>query len=134
MTIAEKKDGAIVADEDNVLIKKQRGDTMDDAGAACGVVLDKTRFSEEMPRKVRNAKVALVATQMEIKKTQVKAKIRISSRDQISAFSTQEREALKKLADAVIDSGANVLLCQKSIADAVGYYLAKGGCWLSKMY
>jgi chaperonin GroEL (HSP60 family) len=80
-----------------------------------------------MPRKIRNARVALVATQMEIKKTQVKAKIRISNRDQISAFSNQERQALKKFADAVIASGANVLLCQKSIADAVGYYLAKGG-------
>jgi thermosome len=127
MTIAEQKDGSILADEDNILIKKQTGDTMDDAELVRGAVLDKTRFSDDMPRKVTNARVALVATQMEIKKTQVKAKIRISSRDQVSAFSAQEREALKKLADAVIDSGANVLLCQKSIADAVGYYLAKGG-------
>ncbi|NYT07342.1 MAG: thermosome subunit [Methanomicrobiales archaeon] len=127
MTIAEKKDEGIIADEDNILVKKQTGDTMDDAELVRGVVLDKTRLTEDMPRKVKNAKVALIAMPLEIKKTQVKAKIRISSRDQISAFSTQEREALKKFADAVVASGANVLLCQKGIADAVGYYLGKGG-------
>lgn len=127
MTIAEKKDGRIIADEDNILIKKQTGETMDDAELVRGVVLDKTRFSEDMPAKVKSAKVALVSTPLEIKKTQVKAKIKISSRDQISAFSAQERETLKRYADMVIASGANVLLCQKGIADAVGYYLAKGG-------
>jgi len=36
-------------------------------------------------------------------------------------FSEQEREALKKLANAIIDSGANVLLCQKGIADAAQF-------------
>ena len=127
MTIAQEKEGRIVADEDNILIKKQTGEAMDDAELVRGVVLDKTRLSEDMPRKVRDARVALIATPLEIKKTQVKAKIRISRSDQISAFSNQERETLKKYADAVIASGANVLLCQKGIADAVGYYLAKGG-------
>lgn len=127
MTIAEKKDGVIIADEDNILIKKQTGETMDDAELVRGVVLDKTRFTEDMPAKIKSAKVALVSTPLEIKKTQVKAKIKISNRDQISAFSNQERDTLKKFADTVIASGANVLLCQKGIADAVGYYLAKGG-------
>jgi thermosome len=127
IAIAEKDDKGVVADEDNILVKKQTGETMDDAELVRGVVLDKTRISEDMPKKVKNARVALVASPMEIKKTQVKAKIRISSREQVSAFSEQERETLKKFADAVINSGANVLLCQKGIADAVAYYLAHGG-------
>ncbi|KUG09919.1 heat shock protein 60 family chaperone groel / thermosome subunit [hydrocarbon metagenome] len=127
MLVAEKKDGAVFVDEENILIKKQGGEAMDDAELIQGVVLDKTRISEEMPRKVKDAKVAIIATPLEIKKTQVKAKIRISSSEQVSAFSAQEREALKKFADTIIASGANVLLCQKGIADAVAYYLAKGG-------
>jgi predicted peroxiredoxin len=88
---------------------------MDDAELIRGVVIDKKRVSEGMPKKVSKAKVALVATPLEITKTQVKAKIKISSTEQINAFSEQEREAIKKLADAIIDSGANVLLCQKGI-------------------
>jgi len=127
MAIAEKEGKKITADEDNVLIKKQAGDTMDDAELVRGVVIDKKRISEDMPRKVRDAKIALVASPMEIKKTQVKSKIHISSSEMVSAFSAQEREALKKFADKVIESGANVLLCQKGLADAVAFYLAKGG-------
>jgi thermosome len=127
LAVAEEEGGRITVDDDNVLVKKQGGETMDDAELIRGVVIDKKRVSEDMPRKVRNARVALVTSPMEIKKTQVKAKIRITSRDQVNAFSVQEREALKKFADTIIASGANVLLCQKGIADAVAFYLAKGG-------
>jgi chaperonin GroEL (HSP60 family) len=69
----------------------------------------------------------MIATPLEITKTQVKAKIRISSADQIAAFSTQERDTLKKMADQIVESGANVVLCQKGIADPVQFYLAKAG-------
>lgn len=127
MLVAEKKAGKVLVDDDHVTIKKQSGHAMDDAELVQGIVLDKTRFSEDMPRKVTGAKVALVAAPMEIVKTQVKAKIKISSSEQIGAFSAQERDALKKFADMVVDSGANVLFCQKGIADAVGYYLARAG-------
>ena len=104
MTIAEKVDGKYLADEDDVMIKKQKGKSMDDAELVRGIVLDKKRISEGMPKKVTNAKVALIATPMEITKTQVKAKIKITTADQISAFSEQERATLKKLADAIMNA------------------------------
>ena len=113
MTVAEKVNGKILVDEEDVMIKKQKGASMNDAELIRGVVIDKTRVHEGMPKKIVKAKVALIATPLEITKTQVKAKIKISTADQINAFSVQEREALKKLADMIIDSGANVLLCQK---------------------
>jgi len=129
MTVAEKVNGKIVVDEDDVMIKKQKGEAMDEAELIRGIVIDKKRVSEGMPRKVTNAKVALIATPLEITKTQMKAKIKITSADQINAFSEQEREALKSLADAIIGSGANVLLCQKGISDPVQFYLAKHGIY-----
>jgi chaperonin GroEL (HSP60 family) len=127
MAVAEKNGSKYLIDEDDVMIKKQKGKSMDDAELIRGVVIDKVRVHDGMPRKIVKAKVAMIATPLEITKTQVKAKIKISSADQIAAFSEQERETLKKLADAVIESGANVLLCQKGIADAVQFYLAKSG-------
>jgi thermosome len=129
MAVAEKVNGTFLVDEDDVMIKKQKGKSMDDAELIRGVVLDKKRVNEGMPRKVSKAKVALIAMPMEITKTQVKAKIKITDAEQITAFSEQEREALKKLADAVINSGANVLFCQKGIADAVQFFLAKHGIY-----
>ncbi len=127
MTVAVKTGNKYLVDEEDVMIKKQRGQSMDDAELISGVVIDKKRVNEGMPKKVTKAKVALVAMPLEITKTQVKAKIKISSAEQITAFSEQEQEALHKLADAIIRSGANVLLCQKGIADPVQFYLAKNG-------
>ena len=127
MAVAEKTGTKYIVNEDDVMIKKQKGRSMDDAELIRGIVIDKTRVHDGMPRKITKAKVAMLATPLEITKTQVKAKIKISSADQIAAFSEQEREALKKLADAVINSGANVILCQKGIADPVQFYLAKSG-------
>jgi thermosome len=129
MAIAEKVNGKYLADEDDVMIKKQKGRSMDDAELVRGIVIDKKRVSEDMPKKVTAAKVALIATPMEITKTQVKAKIKITTADQIAAFSEQERATLKKLADAILNVGANVVFCQKGIADPVQFFLAKHGIY-----
>ncbi|MFA4876611.1 MAG: thermosome subunit alpha [Methanoregula sp.] len=127
MTVAETVDGKTLVDEEDVMIKKQKGFSMDDAELIRGVVLDKIRAHSGMPKKIVKAKVALIATPLEITKTQIKAKIKISTTDQVNAFSLQEREAFKKLADAIIQSGANVLLCQKGISDITQFYLSKAG-------
>ena len=127
MTVAEKNNGKLTVDEEDVMIKKQKGQSMNDAELIRGVVIDKVRVHEGMPKKVSKAKVAMVAMPLEITKTQVKAKIKITNAEQVNAFSEQEREALKKLADAIIGTGANVLLCQKGISDAAQFYLAKAG-------
>lgn len=125
--VAQKRDGQIVCDEDDVMIKKHVGESMDDAELVRGVVIDKSRVEEQMPRIVKKAKVALLASPLEIVKTQVKSKIKITSPLQMEAFDTQERETLKDLVDKIVSSGANVVICQKGIADAVQYYLAKNG-------
>ncbi|MCX6697609.1 MAG: thermosome subunit alpha [Methanoregula sp.] len=122
MAVTEKADGKFLVDEEDVMIKKQKGRSMDDAELIRGIVIDKKRVNEGMPRKVSKAKVALLATPLEITKTQVKAKIKITTADQIAAFSEQERATLKRLADGVINSGANVLLCQKGISDPIQFF------------
>lgn len=127
MAVATKSGGKTLVDEEDVMIKKQKGPSMDDVELIRGVVIDKTRIHEGMPKKIVKAKVALIASPLEISKTQIKAKITISTTDQINAFSVQEHEALRKLADTVIASGANVLLCQKGIADITQFHLAKAG-------
>lgn len=129
MAIAEKTNGKYLADEDDVMIKKQKGRSMNDAELVRGIILDKKRVSEDMPKKVTAARIALIATPMEITKTQVKAKIKITTADQIAAFSEQERATLRKLADAIVNAGANVVFCQKGIADPVQFFLAKNGIY-----
>lgn len=125
----ETGQGTYVVDEDDIKIRKQVGDSMHDAELIRGVVIDKKRVFEQMPDAVTDAKVALLAQPLEVTKTQVKSKIKITSSDQMKAFAEQERESLRKLAEQIVESGANVVLCQKGIADAVQYYLARNGIY-----
>ena len=125
----ENDDGTYVVNEDDVKIKTQVGDSMNDAELVRGIVIDKKRVFEQMPQKVTDVKVALIAMPLEVTKTQVKSKIKITTSDQMKAFTEQERESLRRLADQIAASGANALLCQKGIADAVQYYLAKAGVY-----
>ena len=125
--VVQTVDGNLMVDEDDVKIMKHVGETIDDAEFIRGIVVEKKRVSEEMPKSVKKAKIALVATPLEITKTQVKSKIKITSPDQLMAFDTQERDSLKQMADQVVASGANVVLCQKGIADSVQFFLAKKG-------
>jgi thermosome len=128
LAVAEKdENGKYTVDEDDVKIKTVVGDSLEEAELLSGFMIDKTRCDEGMPKKVTNAKVALLAQPLEIKKTETKSKIKITTSEQMEAFSDSEKAKLKEYADQIVASGANVVLCQKGIADAVQYHLSHAG-------
>ena len=120
------EDGGIV-DKDNIKIEKRSGGSVEDSELIRGIVIDKERVHASMPRLVRNAKLALIDKEIEIKKTEIDAKIEITSPDQLQAFLDQEEKMLKDMVEKVAASGANVLVCQKGIDDVAQHFLAKKG-------
>ena len=82
-----------------------------------------------MPKKVTGAKIALLNAAIEIEKTEVDAKIEITSPDQLQAFLDQEETMLKDMVDSIIKTGANVVFCQKGIDDLAQHFLAKAGIY-----
>ncbi|HJK49468.1 MAG TPA: thermosome subunit alpha [Methanocorpusculum sp.] len=114
--------------EDDILVKTKRSETMD-AEMIKGVLIDKTRLDALMPKKIKGVKAAFIANPLEITKTQTKSKIKITSHEQLEAFSVAERETLRAMAEKFVENGVNVVLCQKGIADPVQYYLAENGIY-----
>jgi thermosome len=125
--IVEKRDGQVIADVDNVQIVKKEGKSLEETELVRGIIVDKEVVHDGMPKKVKNAKIALVDAALEIEKTEIDAEIRIKSPDSVKAFLDQESEMLKKMADRIVESGANVLLTQKGIDDMAQHFLAKAG-------
>ncbi len=80
-----------------------------------------------MPKKVKNAKILLLDAPLEIKKTEVDAKIKITSPDQLQAFLDEEERMIRSIVEKIVASGATVLFCQKGIDDLAQHYLAKAG-------
>lgn len=114
-------------DIDHIKLEKKTGGSKDDTVLIKGMLIDKERVHPGMPKLVENAKIALVNSALEIEKTEVDAKIEITSPDQMKAFLDEEESMLKSMVEKVKNSGANVLFCQKGIDDLAQHHLAKGG-------
>jgi len=123
--VAEEINGKTYVDMDNIQIQKQQGGSIEDCEIVKGIILDKERVYEAMPKQVKNAKIALINVALEIKKTEVDAKIEIRDPTQLQAFLDEEESMLKKMVDKVKNSGANVLISQKGIDDVAQYLLTK---------
>ncbi len=126
--IAEKTTaGKYVVDVDNINVEKKVGGRMSETELVQGIALDKEIVHPGMPRKLKNAKIALINASLEVKKTETSAEVRIRSSDQLKSFLAEEERMMKRLADLIKASGANVVVCQKGIDDLVQHYLAKDG-------
>ncbi len=128
-SIAEEKDGKTVVNVDNIKVEKKQGGGIKDTELIDGVILDKEKVHPRMPKVVKNAKIALINTGFEVKKTEISAKIEITDPTQIQAFLDQEQEEIKKMVDKVKEVGANVVFCQKAIDDIAQHYMAKYGIY-----
>ena len=126
-SVVEKTDGKTYVDMDNIQIQKKHGGVIEDTNIIKGIILDKERVHEGMPKTVKNAKIALVNAAIEVKKTEVDARIQIQDPTQLQAFLDEEEGMLRKMVDSVKKSGANVLICQKGIDDLAQHFLAKAG-------
>jgi chaperonin GroEL (HSP60 family) len=80
-----------------------------------------------MPRSINDARIALINSAVEVKKTEVDAKIQITDPNQLASFLAEEENYIRGLVDKIIASGANVLICQKGIDELAQHYLSKAG-------
>lgn len=127
-SIAEKDDeGNWNADIDKVQIQKKEGESIDDTDLIKGIILDKEVVHPGMPKDVDNAKILLLQSAIEIEKTEFDSKLQINSPEQIQQFLDEEENMIRNMVNKIVNSGANVVLCQKGIDDMAQHFLAKKG-------
>ncbi|MBI4148684.1 TCP-1/cpn60 chaperonin family protein [Candidatus Woesearchaeota archaeon] len=119
--------GMVLFDKENIKLEKKTGGSVEDSELIEGVVLEKETVHPAMPRHMHNAKIALVDCALEIKDTEIDAKISITDPNQMQAFIDQEEKMLKNMVEKVVASGATVMFCQKGIDDVAQHFLAKKG-------
>lgn len=127
MAVSEKSGEKYVVDIDDIKVEKKAGGSIRDSAIIHGIVLDKEIVHGGMPRKVADAKIALINSALEINKTETDAKINITNPQQLKIFLDEENRMLKSMVDKIVGCGANVVLCQKGIDDMAQHYLAKAG-------
>ncbi len=125
LAVKEAADDEAKVDIDDIKIEKKPGGSVRDTELVQGIILDKEVVHSGMPKRVRNAKIALMNTALEIEKTEFDARINISSPDQMKLFLDEESRMMKEMVEKIKATGANVALCQKGIDDVVQHFMAK---------
>ena len=125
--VTEKKDGEMTADKDDIQVIKKTGKSLIDTQLIQGIIVDKEVVHSDMPKRVESAKIALIDCALEVEKTEMDAEIRIRDPVQMKAFLDEESRMLKEMTNKILETGANVVLCQRGIDDVVQYFLTKGG-------
>jgi len=124
---ADKVNGGYVLDLDWIKVEKKKGKSLYETQLIQGIVLDKEVVHPDMPKRVVNAKIALLDAPLEIEKPEWTTKISVSSPQQIKGYLEEETSILKSYVDKLKSIGVNVVIAQKGIDDTAQHFLAKAG-------
>jgi len=127
LQVTEETPQGFKAEVDDIKVEKKAGESLTDTRLIQGVVLDKEVVHPGMPKRIENAKIALMNAALEVEKTEFDAKINIQKPEQMKAFLDEEESMLRGMVEKVATSGASVLVCQKGIDDVAQHFLAKKG-------
>ena len=116
-------------DLNDIKIEKSKGDGIKDTELISGIVIDKEKVSQDMPKIVKDARIGLVDFPLELKNPEIDTKISINSPEQLQSFVFQEEREIKEMVEKIKLSGASVIFCQKGIDDFAQYLLAKEGIY-----
>lgn len=111
----------------NIKVERVVGESIEKSELIEGIVIDKERVHPSMPEKVEQAKIVLLDCALEIKNTEIDAKIQITDPSQLTAFLDQEERILREMVNKIKSVGATVVFCQRGIDDIAQHFLSKAG-------
>ena len=114
-------------DKKSINIQRVSGSSVNESSIVDGILVDKGRADQNMPKKIENAKIALLKYPLEVKDLETDAKINLTDPAQMQAFLDNEEQMIQGMVDKIVDSGANVLFCQKGMDDLAMHYLSRAG-------
>ena len=123
----EADDGSHVVDLANLKIETRTGRSAGESELLSGAVIDKDPVHDDMPTDFEDANVLLLNDPIEVEEADVDTSVNVDSPDQLQKFLDQEEAQLREKVDQIVDSGADVVFCQKGIDDLAQHYLAKEG-------
>ncbi|MFB0561878.1 MAG: thermosome subunit alpha [Candidatus Lokiarchaeia archaeon] len=112
-----------------IKILKEKGESLSESIIFPGVVLEREIISPKMPKRVEQARIALLDCWLRVSQENFRrdVEIRIESSEaykvHLDTLSVLAREMVKKIENA----GANVVLCTKVVDDLTSHFLTEAG-------
>ncbi|KAI3386580.1 hypothetical protein SNEBB_004837 [Seison nebaliae] len=115
----ERKD----VDFDLIKIECKVGSTLADTQLIKGVVMDKDFSHPQMPKRVENAKIAILTCPFEPPKPKTKHKLDVKSVENYKELQEYEKRTFIDMIEKVKASGANLVICQWGFDDEANHLL-----------
>ncbi|KAL6621844.1 putative T-complex protein 1 epsilon subunit [Neocallimastix californiae] len=115
----ERKD----VDFELIKIDGKLGGSLVDSRLVYGVIIDKDMSHPQMPKEIKDAKIAILTCPFEPPKPKTKHKLEITSVDEYKKLQNYEMEKFKEMVDQVKNCGANLAICQWGFDDEANHLL-----------
>jgi len=116
---------------DIVDVKKSTGGSLADSQVVDGIVLTQEIPSKEMPRRVEDAKIAMIQGQLRLPNKKIHRyqdySFEFDKPERFSGFNRSNRSFLESLVAKILEVNANVILVQEGVDDFLFEYFAKRG-------
>ena len=108
---------------DLIKVDGKVGGSLEDTTLIKGVLLDKDMSHPQMPRRVENAKLAILTCPFEPPRPKTKHKLDITSVEEYNKLREYEKEKFADMIKRVQDTGANLVICQWGFDDEANHLL-----------
>lgn len=108
---------------DLIKVDGKVGGGLEDTTLIKGVLLDKDMSHPQMPRIVRDARIAILTCPFEPPRPKTKHKLDITSVEEFTKLKEYEKQKFAEMIGMVKDSGANLVICQWGFDDEANHLL-----------
>ncbi|KAI5804446.1 chaperonin Cpn60/TCP-1 family [Geopyxis carbonaria] len=99
------------------------GGALEDSLLVKGVIIDKDMSHPQMPRVVKDAKLAILTCAFEPPKPKTKHKLDITSVEEFKRLQTYEKNKFEEMIQQIKATGANLVICQWGFDDEANHLL-----------
>ncbi|KAJ2938204.1 hypothetical protein O0L34_g18545 [Tuta absoluta] len=106
-----------------IKVEGKVGGRMEDSMLVRGVVIDKTMSHPQMPKQLKNAKLAILTCPFEPPKPKTKHKLQVGSAEEYRELRQYEHDKFLEMVRRVKDAGATLAICQWGFDDEANHLL-----------
>ncbi|XP_076818275.1 T-complex protein 1 subunit epsilon-like [Clavelina lepadiformis] len=106
-----------------IKVEGKQGGKLEDSQLIKGVLIDKDMSHPQMPKTIKNAKLAILTCPFEPPKPKTKHKLDVTSAEDYRKLQEYERKKFHEMVQQVKDAGANLAICQWGFDDEANHLL-----------
>merc|ERR1712210_245044 len=106
-----------------IKVESKVGGRMEDSMLVKGVIVDKDFSHPQMPKELKDVKLAILTCPFEPPKPKTKHKLDVTSVEDYKKLRQYEKETFEKMVDDVKAAGANLAICQWGFDDEANHLL-----------